>query len=185
MKSKKRSILFFSLCGVVITLACALPSLLTSRGPSILDREAQRTENPDSCDLTQYLGVTTTIDRELTGQGESGCDFTLNFENQHPTFKAIPVVQAAYIDCYADANELEWQILEAAKAGGSTPWWGYRYIYTEKDCVGGIVSRMALRAALIKDDQYCRSRVTEGSALYSEEHFEIISKEINTFCPGD
>lgn len=171
--------------GVALSLACALPALLTSRGESILDREAQRTENPDSCDLTQYLGVTTTIDRQLSGQGESGCDFTLSFENQHPSYKAIPVVQASYIDCYADANELEWQILEAAEAGSSTTWWGYRYLYNDEDCVGGIVSRMALKAALVKDDEYCRSRVTEGSATYSEEHFEIISKEINTYCPGD
>ncbi len=184
MKSKVRLFLLFISFALLAIQACALPSLFTSKGETVFEREAQRTETPHECDLTQYLGVSIEITNQNTLYGDIICDFQLNFENQHPTETGIPVVQTFYSDCYADKSEVEWMVLDNAAPGASTPWFGYDHFYFDPECADGRVFEIVTMAALIKESEYCRSLVTKGSTLYSEEFFMNIANQVNLRCPS-
>jgi hypothetical protein len=177
-----KQILILLLLGMLVTLACGLPVFFDPKAEPLLVRESQRTANADTCDLTQYLGVRIVIDKLESNAEETLCNFTLYFENQHPTKKGVPVVKAFSEDCYEGTSGSEWQVLQVAEPAKDTPWWGYHHLYKDPDCASGVVSKNVMMAALIEDIDFCRARVTEGRDYYDEGYLYKIATAVVLDC---
>jgi hypothetical protein len=178
-----KRILMLLLLGMLVTIACGIPVFFDPKAEPALVRESQRTAAADTCDLTHYLGVRIVIDKQESNAEETMCDFTLYFENQHPTKIGVPVVKAWTEDCYAGTSGYEWQVLQVAEPGKDTSWWGYHHLYKDPDCTSGVVSRNVMMAALIEDIDFCRARVTEGGDYYDEGYLDKIATAVVLDCP--
>lgn len=164
---------------LLIVMCLALVSLACERtGKQITEKIKEGMEDPDNCDLTEQLIITTKIDQEESRpDGSYRCDYTVTISNSNPDTNADVMVKThTQRGCYEVNDETEWENWGGWGVFAISPFGDYT-ISVDKDCLGdGISLTMPEKVAMIRMADECKKIKDD------EKYLEIFAQDIDYPC---
>jgi hypothetical protein len=131
----------------------------------------------NTCDATQYLGVTSEVTRQETNQyGTRLCEYSLTIRNTSEDAGIWVYFYQHDKDGYAHTEKSRWMGKVLVGPGTDTDWSGSVYLYTDQDADGPLMS-VPERLAGVYDIPECAGQQRD------ESYFEQISVPVDPVCP--